>query len=79
MLEITNRTKSPIQILVKSKQGAYIRKTESLVDTNRAFKSINIPGIGSGKNQIVIEDEKITEYIKRLEKDKLIYVRKVPS
>lgn len=68
MYEITNITRSPIQILIKSKKGAYNKKTGTLIDTNRAFKSLNIPGLGSGKNKVFIEDEKMTEYIIRLSK-----------
>lgn len=77
MLEITNITKSPIQVLIKSTKGAYLRESGNCLDTTRAFKSYNIPGLGSGKNQLTIEDEKVTEYIHRLVKQKLITIRHV--
>jgi hypothetical protein len=77
LLEITNKTKGPIQILVKSTQGSYNKKQQACVNTTRAFKSLNIPGIGGGLNVITIPDEKMTDHIKQLEAKKLIKIRHV--
>jgi len=63
MIEITNKLKSPIQVLVRSKT------------TPRGFTCLNIPGVGANKNTVVIEDEMATEYIKRIENLKLITTR----
>lgn len=67
MLEITNKQKFPVQIIVRSRTGP------------RAFTCWNIPGIGGGKNVIHLADERKTEYIDRLDKDKLISVRQLPN
>jgi len=60
MLKITNITKSPIQIIVKSGKAP----------DRLAVK--NIPAIGSGNNEYLCKDERATEYIKRVEKAGLI-------
>lgn len=60
MLELTNRTKGPLQVMVRSRRK---------VDT---FTTLTIPGVGSGKNVVLIEDERITENIERLRRDKLL-------
>jgi hypothetical protein len=39
----------------------------------------NIPGIGKGKNVFLLEDERVTEYIGRLEKAKLISTKYIPD
>jgi hypothetical protein len=77
LLEITNKTRSPIQILVKSTQGAYNKEQGGCISTTRAFTSLNVPGIGAGENKVTIDDEKITDQIKRLEKEKLIQIKHV--
>jgi hypothetical protein len=64
MLEITNKNKFPVQLVVRS-------KTEP-----KAFTTLNVPGIGAGMNVIVIEDEKHTEYVDRMEQMGLISVRR---
>lgn len=60
MLEITNRNKFPLQLVVKS------RKAPS------SFTVLNVPGIGSGKNIFLLEEERSTDYILRAEKRGLI-------
>lgn len=65
MIEIRNKQKSPVQIIVKSRRKP------------RSFTTLNIPGIGSGKNLILLEDERATEYIERVEKLGLISMRQV--
>lgn len=67
MIEITNLTKSPIQLLVRSR-----KKT-------RAFTTLVLPGRGSGHNKLMIEDERATEYIGRAEGNGLISTRQVHS
>ena len=68
MLEITNKQKGPVQLVVKS-------KTRS-----RSMTVLNIPGIGSGNNVRYCPDELVTEYIERAEKKfKLIKTKYVPD
>lgn len=56
MIEITNRLKSPTQVVIKSKTKP------------RSMTVLNIPGIGSGKNVVYLADELTTEYVTRSEK-----------
>jgi hypothetical protein len=65
MIEIINKQKGPVQILIRSR----VRP--------RSFTTLNIPGVGSGKNIYLLEDERATEYIYRVEKLGLISTRKV--
>ena len=67
MIEIKNKLKSPIQIIVRSRTAP------------RQFTTLNIPGVGKGHNVRRIEDELHTEYIDRLEKDGLISTRYIPN
>ena len=67
MIEITNRTSGPIQILVRSRKKA------------RAFTTLVVPGRGSGHNVKTIEDELYTEYIDRAESFGLISTRKITN
>jgi hypothetical protein len=67
MIQITNRGRSPVQIIVRSK-----------IDSHRLTVK-NIPGIGKGKNVFLLEDERVTEYIGRLEKAKLISTKYIPD
>lgn len=46
MIEITNRQKGPVQLLVKSSKKP------------RSFTCLNIPGVGKGKNVYYLEDER---------------------
>ncbi len=65
MLEIKNKNKFPVQLLIKSRT-----RTNS-------FTLLNIPGIGCGKNIYLLEDERATEYIDRAEKDGLISTKHI--
>jgi len=65
MIEITNKLKSPVQLVVRSKKAP------------RAFTTLNIPGVGKGHNVRIIEDESHTEYIDRVEKMGLISTKKI--
>ena len=67
MIEITNRMRSPVQVVVRS-------RTKS-----NAFTCLNIPGRGAGKNVFLLEDELNTEYVERAEKAGLISTKYVPS
>jgi len=65
MIEITNKQRCPVQVLVRSRKSP------------RSFTTLNIPGIGSGNNIYLLEDERVTEYIDRVEKLGLISTRKI--
>lgn len=67
MIEIKNKLKSPVQLVVRSRKAP------------RAFTTLIIPGIGKGNNVRLIEDEAATEYIERVEKMGLISTRYVPN
>lgn len=67
MIEIKNKGKSPVQLVVRSRKAP------------RAFTTLIIPGIGKGNNVRFIEDELTTEYIERVEKMGLISTRYVPN
>jgi hypothetical protein len=60
MIEIKNKTKSPIQLVIRSRKAP------------KAFTTLNIPGVGAGKNTYLLEDERNTEYVERAEKLGLI-------
>lgn len=67
MLEITNKSRFPVPLMVRSRR------------TPRSFTTLNIPGVGRGKNVCFIEDELWTEYIERAEKQGLITYRRIPN
>ncbi len=67
MIEIKNKSRSPVQLVVRSRKAP------------RAFTTLIVPGIGKQKNIRLIEDELVTEYISRVEKMGLIETRYVPN
>jgi len=67
MLEIRNKNRFPVQLVIRSRK------------TPRSFTVLNIPGIGSEKNIYYLEDERATDYIDRAEKQGLISVKQVPN
>ena len=67
MIEIRNRQRFPVQLVVRSKKRA------------RSFTTLNIPGMGSGNNVYYLEDERTTEYVDRLEKMSFIKTRHIPN
>ncbi len=67
MLEIKNRNKFPVQLVVRSRK------------TPNSFTTLNVPGIGAGKNTYYLEDERTTEYVDRAEKQGLISTRHIPN
>jgi hypothetical protein len=67
MIEIKNKQKSPVQLVVRSRKAP------------RAFTTLIVPGVGKGNNVRLIEDELVTEYIERVEKMGLISTKYVPN
>ena len=67
MLEIKNKHRFPVQLIIRSMKAP------------RAFTTLNIPGIGCGKNIFYLEDERATEYIDRAVTDGFISVKHVPN
>jgi hypothetical protein len=65
MIEIKNKTKSPVQVIVRSRKSP------------NSFTTLNIPGVGEGKNIYLLEDERHTDYIDRVERMGLISVRRL--
>lgn len=72
MIEIKNKTRSPVQLVVRSRKP--VKGSGS-----RAFTTLNIPGIGKGKHIYYLDDERKTEYIDRIEKLGLITTKVVPN
>jgi len=66
MIEITNKTKSPVQLCVRTKVG-------------KGLTVKNLPGIGANKNVWLLEDERHTEYVDRAEKLGLITQKKIST
>lgn len=67
MIEIKNKTRGPIQLVVRSRL------------TPRSFTTLNIPGVGAGNNVFILEDERNTEYVERAEQLGLISTRHITS
>lgn len=67
MIEIKNKDKGPVQVVVRSKT------------VPSGFTTLNIPGIGKGQNIRFIEDEMKTEYVDRVEKMGLIATKYIPN
>jgi hypothetical protein len=67
MLEIKNKQKFPVQLIIRSRTAP------------RSFTVLNVPGIGRGKNIYHLEDERTTEYIERAVKDGLISTKHIPN
>lgn len=67
MIEIKNKTKGPVQLLIRSRRSP------------RSFTTLNIPGVGAGNNRFLLEDERNTEYVERAEQMGLISTRYITS
>ena len=67
MIEVKNKSKSPVQLVVRSRKAP------------RSFTTLIIPGIGKGKNVRLIDDGLKTEYIDRVENMGLISTRYIPN
>lgn len=72
MIEITNKQRSPIQVMVRS-------RTEVPGSGSKSFSTLIIPGVGAGNNVYLLEDERSTEQIDRLFASKQIAIRHVPN
>lgn len=60
MIEIVNKERGPIQLMLRSSTKA------------NGFNLVVLPGRGAGKNRRVIADEEMTPQIKHLESLRLI-------
>ena len=67
MIEIRNKERGPIQLVVRSRTRP------------KAFTTLIVPGVGQNKNVILIEDEKTTDYVDRAEKSGHISIRHIPN
>ena len=67
MIEIINKNKFPIQIIVKSRKSP------------KSFTTKIIPSAGSGLNSWICDDERITEYVERLQDAGLITINNISS
>lgn len=67
MVEIRNKQRFPIPLILKSK------------NYQKGITHKILPGIGKGKNIITIEDELLTAYITEAEKQGLISVKKITA
>lgn len=67
MIEVTNKGRSPVQLVVRSRMAPH------------SFTTLIIPGIGAGKNVRLLEDEMITDVVERVEKMGLISTRYVSN
>ena len=67
MIEIRNRRKFPVQVVIRSRRAP------------NSFTTLNVPGVGAGRNVILIEDELKTDYVERAEKMGLISVRHIQN
>lgn len=65
MIEVTNRQRSPVQLIIRSRRHP------------NAFTTKNVPGVGGGKNVVWIADELTTEYVERLARTGFITTRQV--
>lgn len=67
MIEVRNKQKGPVQLLVRSKKAP------------NSFTTLIVPGVGKGNNIRLITDEMKTEYIDRVEKMGLISTTYIPN
>lgn len=66
MIEITNKTVGPVQLVVRTGPNR-----------GKNFTVLNIPGIGANKNVVYLEDERYTNYIDQAEKAGLIKIKRI--
>jgi hypothetical protein len=67
MIEITNKNRFPVQLVIRSKKAP------------REFTTLNIPGIGDKKNVFHLEDERNTPELERAEEQGLVTTRHIPD
>ena len=67
MIEIRNKKRFPVQLIIRSRR------------TPNSFTTLNVPGVGKGKNIYYLEDERVTPYIERIEKMGFITTKYIPN
>ena len=68
MIEIKNKGRSPVQLVVRSRTAP------------REFTTLIVPGVGAQKNVVYIEDERWTDVVARVEKQfDMISTRYIPN
>ena len=67
MIEITNKQRSPIQLVIKNRKQPH------------SMTCLNIPGLGCGKNVCYLADELTTEFVQRAENNKFITTKYIPN
>lgn len=67
MIEIKNKTRGPVQLVIRSRRSP------------KSFTTLNIPGVGAKNNVYYLEDERTTEYVERAEKLGLISTRRISN
>ena len=65
MYRITNKQRGPVQIVVRSRVH------------NGGFTTLNIPGVGAGKNFYNLDDELMTDFVTRVKEAGLITVEEI--
>lgn len=63
MIQIVNKKRGPIQLVVRSRTH------------NGGFTTLSIPGVGAGKNIYNLEDELMTEWVERARDDGFITLK----
>ena len=67
MIQIRNRMRWPVQLVVRSRKAP------------RSFTTLIIPGVGGDKNIYYLEDERTTEYVDRAENAGYISTKHIPN
>ena len=67
MIEIVNKKKHSVQLVVRSQKNP------------KAFTTLNVPGVGAGNNVVYLEDEYYTEYLDRIASWNLISKKQVTN
>jgi hypothetical protein len=65
MIELTNITDGPIQVVIRHKH------------LMNQIQCLNLPGKGFGKNTFLLEDARHTEYIDKAVRDGFITIRRL--
>lgn len=67
MIEIKNKKRFPVQLVIRSRRSV------------KSFTTLNIPGKGKGNNIYYLEDERSTEYVDRAEAWGFISTKYIPN
>lgn len=65
MIQIVNKKRGPIQLVIRS------------ATHNGGFTTLNIPGIGAGRNTYNLRDELMTEWVERARDDGFITIKHI--